>query len=101
MQIEEFNTKTAHCMTVEELIDELSSCSPDAKVFFQSDYGDYTHTQQLLFINGIAPIRSMDEITTTAYSETGLAVVGQIYNNQLIIVDADIIEEDYEEDYDE
>jgi hypothetical protein len=94
MKIKEFNAETAHCMTVEELIDELSSCSPDAKVFFQSDYGDHSHTQQLLFINGIAPIRSMDEITTTAYSKTGLAVVGQIYNNQLIIIDTGVIEED-------
>jgi hypothetical protein len=93
MRIEEFNTKTARCMTVGELIDELTYHSPDAKVFFQSDYGDYGHTQQLLFINDTALIKSMDEITNTAYSDTGLAVVGQIHNNQLIIVDANVIEE--------
>jgi hypothetical protein len=97
MNIKEFNAETAHCMTVEELIDELNNCSPDAKVFFQSDYGDYHHTQQLLFINGVAPIGSMDEIIDTAYSDTGLAVVDQPYNNQLIIIDTNIIKEDCDE----
>ena len=58
-------------MTVADLIDELGTLPPEAKVFFTCDYGDHCHTIQAL------PIKSIDEHTAktlseSAYSQSGI-----------------------------
>ena len=42
-------------------------------VYAVSDYGDHSHTQQLLELNEVDEI----QVTETAYSDSGLAVAGE------------------------
>lgn len=70
-QMERFLTRNK---TVAQLIEELQNLPQDAIVVFQSDYGDYTHTQQAL------PIKDVDLIPASAlypndgYSRSGVAI---------------------------
>lgn len=63
-------------MTVAELIEELESLPGNCRVVFACDYGDHSHTQQLL------PVETADEydpdveaIEETGYSRSGLEVL--------------------------
>ncbi len=58
-------------ITVRELIDALELEDENALVIFSADYGDYSHTQQALFIEG-----TTEEVTIheSAYSRTGFAI---------------------------
>lgn len=64
----------ARGMTAGDLIDLLSRCDPGSVVVFQSDYGDYNHTQQAL------PVREVEEVDPSAlyvsegYSRSGVAI---------------------------
>ena len=58
-------------MTVGDLIELLSEQDPEAKVIFESDYGDYSHTRQALPIKGeLEPVIIHD----SAYSNSGFAI---------------------------
>lgn len=57
-------------MTVRELIEELESQDPDARVVFQYDYGDYGHTQAIGEI-GLVEVRPVEP---SGYSRSGWAI---------------------------
>jgi len=63
-------------MTVQELIENLSECDPQAEIRFVCDYGDYHHTQQAL---PVASVRQMEPpwevIVESAYSQSQEALV--------------------------
>ena len=63
-------------LTVSDLIEELQSMDPDAKVLFACDYGDISHTVQVL------PVETIDEgdedterLEETCYSNSGVMLV--------------------------
>ena len=58
-------------MTVADLIQLLSEQDPEAKVIFESDYGDYSHTRQALPLKG--ELESVI-IHGSAYSNSGFAI---------------------------
>lgn len=57
--------------TKEELIEALNDLPDGALVAFASDYGDYTHTQQ---VHTITPEITEKVISETAYSYSGWAL---------------------------
>lgn len=71
----EIDRKLSGAITVQDLIDELSHCDPEAKVVFACDYGDICHTQQAL---PVSSAESLDpdnlRLATSGYSQSGLAV---------------------------
>src|SRR5262245_44806234 len=72
---ERIGQKLRNGMSVADLIEMLQDCDPAAKVVFQSDYKDYTHTQQLIRIDEVEAFNpDQYRIYETAYSESGLAV---------------------------
>ena len=75
-------TKSLKTITVAELIDLLQNEDPDMPVVFSANYGDYHRTEQALPLRGNV---ERVEVTPSAYSNSGFAVVGS----------------DYEQDYDE
>jgi len=60
------------CITAGELIKYLSKMSPDAMVMFACDYGDHSHTTQLLPICGFDKLEELGTVNETAYSKSGL-----------------------------
>lgn len=78
--------ETLRTITVRELIERLEGESPDAKVIFSTDYGDYIRTQQALPLRG-----ELDTVTIreTAYSRSGFAVVEPDEDGDLIDDESD------------
>ncbi len=71
----EVRRKLDRALTVRDLIAELEACDQDAVVVFQSDYGDYSHTQQALLVERVDEMtESCQRIETSAYSHSGLAI---------------------------
>jgi len=64
------------CTTVRELIEQLESCDPDALVMFTANYGDYHNTIQALPVATVEESDS-DALDITAYSNSGLCVLGE------------------------
>lgn len=62
---------TLRTITVAKLIELLEGESPDAKVIFSTDYGDYGHTPMALPVSGVFDTVS---IAKTAYSNSGFMV---------------------------
>lgn len=60
-------------ISVRDLIGELESCDPDARVLLVADYGDYHHTQQALPVLDVVECPS-DILYESAYSHSGVAV---------------------------
>jgi hypothetical protein len=62
-------------LTVAELIEQLLTYPPEAKVVFVCDYGDYAHTQQAL---PVCEAHASDDegyrLKASAYSQSGLAL---------------------------
>lgn len=58
-------------LTVKQLIELLEGESPDQRVIFSADYGDYHHTEQALPIRG-----ELDTVTIgkSAYSNSGFSI---------------------------
>lgn len=67
-----------NAITAGRLIDRLKDFPEDAIVGFQSDYGDYTHTQQFLYITeeNIRELEPSEEeiVFNNGYSKSGLAI---------------------------
>lgn len=78
--------RLGNAMTVADLIDELSHMDPAALVVFQSDYGDYTHTQQ------VTPVGNADE-----YDPDVQRLYDSAYSNSEVAV-KDLDEDDEDED---
>jgi hypothetical protein len=62
---------TLRTLTVAQLIELLEDESPDARVIFSTDYGDYSRTEQALPIKGEIDTVTIEE---SAYSNSGFAV---------------------------
>lgn len=60
-------------MTVADLIDALKGMDPKSPVMIATDYGDITHTTQLIGICEVEAIGG-ENLSTTAYSESGLCI---------------------------
>lgn len=60
-------------MTVAELVEELRQLDQDAVVAFACDYGDISHTEQLLPV-GTADELCYETVEESAYSHSGIAV---------------------------
>lgn len=58
-------------ITVAKLLEILECESPDAKVIFSTDYGDFGHTPMALPLMGVVDTVS---IAPTAYSNSGFMV---------------------------
>lgn len=58
-------------LTVAELIELLEGESPDARVIFATDYGDYHHTLQALPLRGELETVTVEK---SAYSNSGFAI---------------------------
>ncbi len=61
-------------MTVADLISELEGLDPEALVGFQSDYGDYTHTQQFLPVGNVEEMAGEVLYHQPGYSRSDLAI---------------------------
>ena len=61
-------------MTVSMLMEELEQLDPQAIVLFSCSYGDYGNTQQALPVES-AEAMTTNELTTSAYSHSGVALV--------------------------
>jgi hypothetical protein len=61
-------------MTVADLIEELKTFEPDARVVFTCDYGDMCHTQQALPVESINRVKEYQRIEESAYSKSGIAL---------------------------
>ena len=76
-----------HTLTVGKLIDILLPLDDDAPVVLASDFGDYTHTTQLVPIEDVAFIDAKN-IEDSRYSQSGSAYyrdeyVEEQYNDEL------------------
>ena len=60
-------------LTVAELIEALQDFSPDARVVFESDYGDRGHSMQALLVKRVDQVEYGD-IAKGAYSASGLVI---------------------------
>ncbi len=69
-------------ITVRQLLDLLEDESPDAKVIFSADYGDYHHTEQALPIRGELDTVTIEE---SAYSNSGFAIAESEGESFLVI----------------
>jgi hypothetical protein len=61
-------------MRSRELIERLQECDPNAEVYFSCDYGDITHTQQLLPVAEVIVDLNTGDICDSAYSQSGEAL---------------------------
>lgn len=61
-------------LTVRELIDELRSYSPQAKVVFGCDYGDRCHTEQALPVCQVDEISDEEYLKESGYSTSGVSI---------------------------
>jgi hypothetical protein len=73
-----YNERTLNrAMTVADLMQELESLPPDAKVVFTCDYGDICHTQQALPVTEVRELDpSCESIADSGYSRSGLELAG-------------------------
>ena len=76
-----------HTLSVRTLKNILSALDDDLKVVMASNYGDYTHTTQLVSIDDIA-LSDAKNIEDSRYSESGSAYyrdeyVEEQYNDEL------------------
>lgn len=60
-------------MCVQDLIEKLETCDPDAIVVFVCSYGDHRSTQQALLVSKMEDRHERD-FDTTAYSRSGIAL---------------------------
>lgn len=79
--IRKINRTLENALTVEELIERLQEMDPESRVVFTCDYGDYHKTQQALTVRNVDE-RGAEEIRTTAYSHSGLALVDNDEENE-------------------
>lgn len=68
-------------ISVEELIDELQTLDPEAVVVMTADYGDISHTQQVLPVRSIRTIGDHEHVVESGYSHSGMALVSDDIDN--------------------
>jgi hypothetical protein len=73
MYYENKNKILERALTVAELIEALQDFSPDARVVFESDYGDYGHSMQALLVKRIDEVEYRD-FAKSRYSASGLVI---------------------------
>lgn len=68
-------------ISVDELIDELQTHDPEAVVVMTADYGDISHTQQVLPVRSVRAIEDHEHVVESGYSHSGMALVSDDNDN--------------------
>jgi hypothetical protein len=68
-------------ISVEELIDELQTLDPEAVVVTTADYGDISHTTQILPVRSVRAIGDHEHVVESGYSHSGMSLVSDDTDN--------------------
>lgn len=66
---------TESALTVRQLMEELESLDPDARVLFTCSYGDYHNTPQALPVGEVVPDLTTNDLAESAYSQSGIRLI--------------------------
>lgn len=74
-EIREISHAMECAMTAKQLREALEDVDDDARVFFVCDYGDHHNTPQALPVGEHIADCSASDLHTTAYSQSGVAMI--------------------------
>lgn len=72
-------------MTVADLIEVLQDCDPEARVMFACDYGDISHTQQVLPVDEAADLSDLEGsyLADSGYSRSGVSLETELDDDDM------------------